>query len=261
MGKILVLFASKSDKVVYDRIVKTLKKNNANFELRIASAHKSPDDVDEIINALKYDVVVSGAGLSAALPGVIASKTLKPVIGVPVNSNYQGLDSLLTIAQMPPGIPVLAVGVDKAEIAATSAMRFLKNYSTVTIISDDKDNIAVKKAVELLNEFGVVFDFGDKPKNDSLNLEFAYFDEPMEDNEALIIYCPLVLDYENSAESSLNFLKHTSHGLWVGLNNGVNAALACVEILNMNDKFTRKLIRYRKTMREKLKADDNTIKR
>src|SRR3989344_7051296 len=148
MPKILVLFASKPDKETYEPILKILKKNKIDFDFKIYSAHKTPEEVDKAIR-YDYSVIISGAGLAAALPGVIASKFLKPVIGVPCQGNYQGLDALLSIAQMPPGIPVLAVGVAQGEIAALSSIKMMKKYERVTLIGD-KNNAAVKKAEDTL---------------------------------------------------------------------------------------------------------------
>jgi len=112
MKKALIIFGSKSDEKIYNDIAKELKKQKVDFDLRISSAHKTPHDVDKTLQN-DYAVVIAGAGLAAHLPGVAASKVLRPVIGVPCEGNYKGLDALLAIAQMPPGIPVLAVGVNR----------------------------------------------------------------------------------------------------------------------------------------------------
>ena len=109
MKKALIIFGSKSDEKVYNQIASALKKLKVDFDLRISSAHKTPDDVDETLKN-DYAVVIAGAGLAAHLSGVVATKVLRPVIGVPCEGNYQGLDALLSIAQMPSGVPVLAVG-------------------------------------------------------------------------------------------------------------------------------------------------------
>ena len=111
MPKVLVVFGSKSDDKVYNRVTKVLKQNKIEHDLKICSAHRTPEEIDNLL-AVPHSVVVSGAGLSAALPGALAAKTIRPVIGVPCMVNYLGLDSLLSIAQMPPGVPVLAVGVE-----------------------------------------------------------------------------------------------------------------------------------------------------
>src|SRR3989338_11715004 len=120
MKKALIIFGSKSDEKAYNEIAKELKRQKIGFDLRISSAHKTPDDVDKTLQN-DYSVVVAGAGLAAHLPGVAAAKVLRPVIGVPCEGNYHGLDALLSVAQMPPGVPVLAVGVNQARIAAENA--------------------------------------------------------------------------------------------------------------------------------------------
>jgi len=99
MKKALIIFGSKSDGKVYDEIASQLKKLKVDFDLRVSSAHKTPKDVDKTLQN-DYSVVIAGAGLAAHLPGVVASKVLRPVIGVPCGGNYHGLDALLSIAQI-----------------------------------------------------------------------------------------------------------------------------------------------------------------
>lgn len=250
MNKALIIFGSKTDEKVYNEIAKELKKQKIDFDLRVSSAHKTPEDVDNTLQN-DYAVVIAGAGLAAHLPGVAAAKTLRPVIGVPCEGNYQGLDALLAIAQMPPGVPVLAVGVNKGDAAAQNCAKMMKKYSSITIIGD-KNNDAVKKAVETLKKFIIVPNFDNKPNPNTVNIEFTYFDEPVEKKDELVIYCPLLLDKDDKAEASLNFLKHTSHGLWVGLNNGINAAVAAVEIMNVDNEYEEQLIAYRREMGKKV---------
>ena len=250
MNKALIIFGSKSDEKVYNEISSQLKKLKIDFGLRVSSAHKTPDDVDKTLQK-DYAVVIAGAGLAAHLPGVVAARVLRPVIGVPCEGNYQGLDALLSVAQMPPGIPVLSVGVGKGKVAAENCAKMMKKYDSVTIIGD-KNNEAVKKSVEILKKFNIANSFSDKPNKNSVNIEFTYFDEPVEEKEELVIYCPLLDKDDDVAESSLNFLRHSNHGLWVGLNNGTNAAIAAAEILNFDNEFEEELIRYREEMGKKV---------
>ncbi|MCH8329568.1 MAG: AIR carboxylase family protein [Nanoarchaeota archaeon] len=251
MADVLVLFGSKSDGDTYKQILKILDKEKVSYELKIASAHKTPGDVDQIIGR-NYKVIISGAGLAAALPGVAASRTVRPVIGVPCKGSYQGLDALLSIMQMPPGIPVLSVGVGKADIAAYAAVDILKNTKKVVLLGD-KNNNAFKKAEEILRQFGVNHVHSMQIADNAINIAFVYFDEPIEKKEQLVIYCPLLLDNDDKAEASLNLLKHSGHGLWVGLNNGVNAALAAIEILNIDNSYEQKLIDYRREIGDKVR--------
>ncbi|MBI2649809.1 AIR carboxylase family protein [Candidatus Woesearchaeota archaeon] len=250
MKKALIIFGSKTDEKNYNEIAKELKKQKVDFDLRISSAHKTPDDVDKTLQN-DYAVVIAGAGLAAHLPGVVSAKIIKPVIGVPCGGNYQGLDALLAIAQMPPGIPVLAVGVDKGNVAAQNCAKMMKKYESVTIIGD-KNSDAVKKAAETFKKFGIIPIFDNKPNPKSVNIEFTYFDEPVEKKDELVIYCPLLLEKDDKAEAALNFLKHTSHGLWVGVNNGINAAVAAVEIMNIDNEYEEMLLTYRREMGKKV---------
>ncbi len=243
MPKVFVIFGSKSDDKIYSKVVDGLKREKVEHKLEICSAHRNPDDIGEIL-AQEHSVVIAGAGLAAALPGAVAAKTIRPVIGVPCKVNYLGLDSLLSIAQMPPGIPVLAVGVDKADVAAHNAAMMLKKYNGVNIIADEKTK-AVEKAITILKDFGVDYKESSQPDSGRINLEFVYFDEPIEQKDELCIYCPLLLEEDDKAEAALNLLKHSTHGLWVGLNRGDNAALAAIEILGISGKYTDKLNAYR----------------
>ena len=125
MERVLILSGSKSDEKIYEKAVKTLEEFGVEYKLEIASAHRNPDLVEKLVKETKADVIIAVAGLSAALPGVVASKTTKPVIGVPVDVKLEGLDALLSIMQMPPGIPVATVGIDNGKNAAMLAMQIL----------------------------------------------------------------------------------------------------------------------------------------
>lgn len=247
MPKVLVIFGSKSDSEVYGKIHKILKSYNISHDLEVASAHRNPERVDSIIGR-GYDIIIAGAGMSAALPGVIASKTIKPVIGVPCEGSYQGLDALLSISQMPKGVPVLSVGVSQADVAGLSAIKMLRHYDSVSLIGPRHEK-AVDGAADTLARFNIPFKFAKEPSEASVNIEFVYFDEQLERKEQLVIYCPLLMKDDNKAEAALNFLKHSDHGLWVGLNNGVNAAVAAAQIMALNHPFESQIIKYREELK------------
>ena len=126
-----IVMGSKSDMPAMEAAVEELRKREVPHEVRVMSAHREPDTVaayakNAQIRGLR--VIIAGAGLSAALPGVVAAHTPLPVIGVPLTSSRSvagGLDALLSIAQMPPGVPVACVGVDSARNAAVLAARIL----------------------------------------------------------------------------------------------------------------------------------------
>ena len=125
MPKISIIAGSTSDEVIYKKAEKVLKENQIDYDLQILSAHRNPKELDDYISNCDSLIYIAIAGLSAALPGVIASKTSKPVIGVPVSTKLNGLDALLSIVQMPPGVPVACVGIDRGENAAYLAIRIL----------------------------------------------------------------------------------------------------------------------------------------
>lgn len=122
--KVLVVMGSKSDSHIAEKVTKVLEEFDVEHEVKVASAHRNPKKVEELAKK-DCDVFIAIAGLSAALPGVIASHTTKPVIGVPVSAKLGGLDALLSIAQMPPGVPVAAVGIDNGKNAALLAIEIL----------------------------------------------------------------------------------------------------------------------------------------
>jgi len=125
MANILILAGSKSDEVIVKKATEVLDKAGADYEVEYCSAHREPERLDGIISKSDAKVFICIAGLSAALPGVVASKTKKPVIGVPVSSKVGGIDALLSIAQMPKGVPVACVGIDNGQNAAHLALRIL----------------------------------------------------------------------------------------------------------------------------------------
>ena len=126
MADVAIISGSTSDSAITDKVKKVLDENEVTYDAQVISAHRDPDKLDAFIKKGNVKVYIAIAGLSAALPGVIASKTDKPVIGVPVSGTLNGLDALLAIAQMPKGVPVACVGVDNGENAAWLAIRILK---------------------------------------------------------------------------------------------------------------------------------------
>ena len=119
-----IVLGSKSDMKVAEKAVAVLKELGVRYRLSIASAHRTPELVDKLIENADADVFIAIAGLSAALPGVIAARTIKPVIGVPV-SGAVNLDSILSVVQMPPGVPVAGVGLDRGDNAALLAAEII----------------------------------------------------------------------------------------------------------------------------------------
>ena len=124
MSKVSIILGSKSDLPVAEKAEAVLKKLGVAYDIAVASAHRTPSRVEEIAKSSDADVFIAIAGLSAALPGSVAAYTVKPVIGVPVSGKLN-LDSILSIVQMPPGIPVASVGLDRGDNAAILACEII----------------------------------------------------------------------------------------------------------------------------------------
>lgn len=130
-----IVMGSRSDMDTMQSAAKELEQRAISYEMRVMSAHREPDTVAEYARSARVRglrVIIAGAGLSAALPGIVAAHTELPVIGVPLSSRLSaagGLDSILSVVQMPPGVPVAAVGLDNARNAGILAARILDSNS------------------------------------------------------------------------------------------------------------------------------------
>lgn len=125
---ISIIMGSTSDLPVMEKAMKFLDEQEIPFEVNALSAHRTPDAVEQFAKEAQgrgVKVIIAGAGMAAALPGVIAASTTLPVIGVPIKGMLDGLDAMLSIIQMPPGIPVATVGVNGAMNAAILAVEML----------------------------------------------------------------------------------------------------------------------------------------
>ena len=158
MPEVLVIMGSKSDLPVAEKAADIFKKFGITYGFAVASAHRTPKKVESIVMESDAKLFIAIAGLSAALPGVIASFTTRPVIGVPVSGKVN-MDAILSIVQMPPGIPVASVGLDRgdnaailaAEILSINNMRLqdrLVAYRKEMADKIDRDSEAVSSAVQ-----------------------------------------------------------------------------------------------------------------
>jgi 5-(carboxyamino)imidazole ribonucleotide mutase len=123
--RVAIVAGSKSDQAVVDEAAKVLQELGVSCDIKFISAHRNPEGLKQYVAGSQARVFIAVAGLAAHLPGVMASMTLRPVIGVPVNVKLGGLDSLLSIAQMPAGVPVGCVGIDNARNAGILAAEIL----------------------------------------------------------------------------------------------------------------------------------------
>jgi 5-(carboxyamino)imidazole ribonucleotide mutase len=139
---IQIVLGSKSDMKVAEKAIAVLKELGIKYRLSIASAHRTPELVDKLVAEADAEVFIAIAGLSAALPGAIAARTIKPVIGVPVSGTLN-LDAILSVVQMPPGVPVAGVGLDRGENAAllAAAMLALKDVKIRKALSNYRQKL------------------------------------------------------------------------------------------------------------------------
>lgn len=123
-----IIMGSTSDLKVMEKAAAFLDEMEIPFEINALSAHRTPDEVEVFAKNAKKNgikVIIAGAGMAAHLPGVIASMTSVPIIGVPINASLDGMDALLAIVQMPPGIPVATVGINGALNAGILALQMI----------------------------------------------------------------------------------------------------------------------------------------
>jgi len=126
--RVSIIMGSTSDLAVMEKAAKVLNDMGVPFEMNALSAHRTPAEVEEFATRAAsrgIEVIIAGAGMAAHLPGVIAAMTPLPVIGVPINASLNGMDALLAITQMPPGIPVATVAINGAMNAGILAVQIL----------------------------------------------------------------------------------------------------------------------------------------
>lgn len=158
-----IIMGSTSDMPVMEKACKWLDNNEIPFEINALSAHRTPDAVEKFAKEAQQrgiKVIIAAAGMAAALPGVIAASTPLPVIGVPVKGMLDGMDALLSIIQMPPGIPVATVGVNAAQNAAILAAQIiaLSDSDVARKIAEHKASLGEK--IEKANkELSLISDY------------------------------------------------------------------------------------------------------
>jgi len=146
---------STSDLPVMEAAAKVLDDIEIPFEINALSAHRTPEEVEKFARDAQsrgIKVIIAAAGMAAHLPGVIASMTTLPVIGVPVKSSMEGLDALLSIVQMPPGIPVATVGINAAQNAGILAAQIIALGDSKVADAVKKNKEGLKKKIVKANE-------------------------------------------------------------------------------------------------------------
>jgi len=145
-----IIMGSKSDLPVMEKTAKILNDFKIPFEMNALSAHRTPEEVEKFAKGAAergIKVIIAAAGMAAHLPGVIAAMTPLPVIGVPVKASLEGLDSVLSILQMPPGIPVATVGIDAAQNAGILAAQIIGTGNEAVLQEVSKYKESLKKKI------------------------------------------------------------------------------------------------------------------
>ena len=234
--KVFVVFGSKSDDNIQGPLAAALQKD---FEVtsEVISAHRDLEKLQERMGEWQGDAYVAGAGLAAALPGVVAAMTALPVFGVPVPSQFGGLDSLGSIAQMPPGVPVLTAG----PASTAPIVKFLQQYKTaktdyarmnIVLRTSTPETLAeIEKAKAAAAEKGIALAVSDKMAEGALNVVFVQEAADIRADD----FCLHVPFVEKAAaqkpETYLTLLDWANKGgIWLGANNIRNAVHAAARL-------------------------------
>jgi 5-(carboxyamino)imidazole ribonucleotide mutase len=237
--KIFVVFGSTSDETTAKPICEALKPG-FDVEYQVISAHRDLEKLQHKMSEWKGDAVIAGAGLAAALPGVVAAMTKVPVFGVPVNAQFGGLDSLASIAQMPPGVPVMTCGPDRGD-AIVSFLKAYKsaraNFAHAHFVAHDKKLLShpdllaeIEKAKTLGKERGVEVSVSDTEARDAFNIFFTT--GPGDVADGLRLHVPFMPKAEaQKPENYLPVLEWAKKGgLWLGVNNTRNAVASVARL-------------------------------
>jgi 5-(carboxyamino)imidazole ribonucleotide mutase len=233
--KIFVVFGSKSDENISLPLVNALSKDFA-VEYEPISAHRELEKLEKKMKDWKGDIVIAGAGLAAALPGVVAAMTGRPVFGVPVPSQFGGLDSFASIAQMPPGVPVITCG----PITTDPIVGFLKQYKSwekakavhfISVLSHPDLLAEIEKAKTLGAEKGLTVTFSAEKKSDALNVIVVTKPEDVRKDE-FCLHMPFLPKEEAKKPAAYVPVVELANkgGLWVGVNNTRNAVQSVLRL-------------------------------
>lgn len=254
--KALVLFGSASDSAYVEPIVASLEKAGLTPYLEYVSAHRNPARLEQVLASSSPELIVAGAGLAAHLPGLVASKVLAPVVGVPIDVNFRGLDALMSIVQMPPGVPVLALPMTAPRQLPKFLPDLFKRIAIVAAIARKTDErvkvcfVGEPKALEgeltnsaraILDYAGVAWSIDKKPAPGQVNIAAvaegkvaASLKFPA---DSLPIFVPVFKqDKVRKTLSAITLLKNMEAskavGLWCGANGFVNAACGALQVMN-----------------------------
>ncbi len=236
---IFVVYGSKSDTESYLPLVEGLNKNN-NASFEAISAHRNLPELIQRLDKNDYDVVVAGAGLAAALPGVCAAKTTKIVFGVPVSANFGGIDSLASIMQMPFGVPVITCGPNREDVIIDFLKnpKYMQNPNGINLVVSRKSLLDFEFANKELNRSKEYAQSLDMPVKVSSEYDENCFNIVLVNEESdmmadrFCLHVPLLSDQDKQDYTKILMLYSWTKkgGLWLGTNNTKNAILSVAKI-------------------------------
>ncbi len=256
--KVLVVFGSKSDANIYEPLKARLLNEGHEVDFRMISVHRSPELLDRTLAGVDAGAVIAGAGLAAHLPGIVASKLLIPVFGIPCTAAIGGVDAFFAISQMPFGIPVLATAPDQYQSAvdAVGRMENLElqyNFDRFNLVFErHKKNLPhfqllLERAQKIVEKAGVPLNLTDKPMPNEVNICLADISEtdpesPLpyppagKDSDEIRIFVPVLNEQAyRDPYSGISVARRVSSvpgGIWTGINNVGNAMLAALQMAN-----------------------------
>jgi 5-(carboxyamino)imidazole ribonucleotide mutase len=268
--KAVVIFGSPSDSGVYTALSSYLQELGMGAVTETLSAHRQPRELEEFLENEKYDVIFAGAGLAAHLPGVCASKTIKPVFGVPVTGAFLGLDAFLSIVQMPAGVPVLCTPVNDTVMGPLFCQNLLKmggilDHPLHFIVGEGKAQWPfvekeLTRGKDILSAFGKKFTIGPVPNEKAINISLqldlggesegapvaSANHEPWRTIPTITVPMMSPRDLNNPENALVLFKSLKKGGTFVGVNNVRNGVLMALRFMNEKGKYTALLEKYKR---------------
>ncbi len=248
------VFGSEEEKSIYEAFNEKMKKGGISLELRILSAYNTPKELEYEINDSNAEIFVAGSGLSGSLPGFVAAKKIKPVVGLPLNGNFSGLLYFLSCLQMPSGVPVLTVGVDKIDKVVSLCGNFLHGFSEIVVLK--KSSGLEKKYYEKCKSFLALNKVPFSETNNvgmldhsKVFIDFVPIGKKQKETGNIIVSCPVS---ENTKKAdAIKLFDSMQNSFCVGVNDHVNACLAAIQLINLKGNYSELLLKLRKEEAEK----------
>jgi 5-(carboxyamino)imidazole ribonucleotide mutase len=256
--KILVMFGSKSDANIYEPLKARLLNEGHDVDFRMISVHRSPELLDRTLQGIDAQAVIAGAGLAAHLPGIVASKLLIPVFGIPCSAAVGGVDAFFSIAQMPFGIPVIATAPDNYQATVDAVGRCQRldlqySFDRFNLVFERNKRgqphfqMILERAQKVSEKSGVTLNISDKTLEHAVNICLVDisetdpesplpFTQAARGSDEISIFVPVLSEslYRDpyGAVAVTRRVASVPGGLWVGINNVANAMLAALQMAN-----------------------------